>query len=108
MLSDEGGVGTGSSSVRRARSSRGCFLLAAVLRAGFALRGFAVRATVARFAGFRLDGLRPEVPLRLGRLPDRADLPGRAERVVLPRLTGFLLGLRAIACLPFETLTVCR
>ena len=76
MLSDEGGDGTTSSMVRRARSSRATFRgAAAALGDGAEVRRTAFRATFLRAGVARRDGRFAE---RAGRFPERlaeADFP---------------------------------
>ena len=87
MLSDEGGDGTTSSMVRRARSSRGTFLgaLAALGEGGEARR-----------AGFRAACLRAGVARRAGRFAERAvRFPERLAEADFPAGFAFLAPRRA-------------
>src|SRR4051812_27189676 len=90
MFSEEGGVGTCSSSLRLARSSSGS---RRAFRDGFFaafLAGFAVGlAVAARRAVARLAPFFPAARCRLGRLTDRSGLL-------------FFLGLPAMRRLPFR------
>jgi hypothetical protein len=73
MSSDEGGVGTISSSVRRARFSRG----AAFVDLSLAFADFRPAPLAPRFALFFLgaDLLAADLAFKVGRLPERRALP---------------------------------
>src|SRR5689334_3738994 len=80
MFSDEGGVGTVSSSVRRSRSRRGTLPAAALAAFGMLVR----RTGAALFIGFLADlrgaGRRFRAAVAFGRLTDRLAVAFLAER----------------------------